>query len=133
MNTLSSEFRPPQRLGQHVIADFYDAENLLDMSDISDVLRRAANAANATVLEMRLHDFGAGYGFTGFALLAESHISVHTWPEHHYVAIDIFMCGNADAEKSLAVLKQHFRPREEQIQRLDRGDRLAATSLEITP
>jgi len=113
------------RLGQHIIADFYDAEELFDMSAVGEILTAAAQAADATVLEMRMHDFGPNHGFTGFALLAESHISVHTWPEHGYAAIDIFMCGSVTPDKSLDILRDYFRPKHEHIQHVSRGNGLS--------
>ena len=68
-------------------------------------LREGATAAGATVLEVRLHGFGAGQGVTGVALLAESHISIHSWPEHGYAAIDIFLCGaRHNADDALAAI-----------------------------
>jgi S-adenosylmethionine decarboxylase len=73
------------------------------------------------VLEVNLHDFGAENGFTGVALLAESHISIHTWPEYAYAAIDIFMCGDLDPEVSLAVLSAYFQPETTEMQILKRG------------
>lgn len=85
------------------------------------VLERAAKAAGAVVLEVKLHDFGDRAGFTGVALLAESHISIHTWPEHGYAAIDVFMCGDCDPLASVDVLRAFFAPDREDIQQLKRG------------
>ncbi len=79
-----------------------------------------------------MHDFGDRCGFTGVAVLAESHISIHTWPENDYAAIDIFMCGDAEPMRSLDVLRQYFTPGREQVDILQRGNMaqfaLAATS-----
>lgn len=82
--------------GRHLIAELHDAAHLSDADFIEAALRDAAAAAGATVLDVRLHHFGPGQGVTGVALLAESHISIHTWPEHGYAAIDIFMCGRTN-------------------------------------
>jgi S-adenosylmethionine/arginine decarboxylase-like enzyme len=68
--------------GLHLVADIAGASGLGDLPLIEAVLREAAQAARATVLDVRLHHFGPGKGVTGVALLAESHISIHTWPEH---------------------------------------------------
>ena len=122
LNTLS-----PGALGKHLIADFCGASHLFDGEPAKAVLRKAAEAAGATVLDVNVHDFGDRFGFTGLALLAESHISIHTWPENGYVAIDIFMCGDADPSLSLAVLKDHFTPDKEQVQLLHRGSVAALT------
>jgi S-adenosylmethionine decarboxylase len=79
--------------GHHLIADLAGCSGLDDAARIQRCLVDAARAAGATVLEVRLHKFGGGMGVTGVALLAESHISIHTWPEHGTACIDIFMCG----------------------------------------
>jgi len=92
-------------LGRHLIADIVGASGLDDCARIEATLRTAAQAARVTVLDVRLHHFGEGAGVTGVALLAESHISIHTWPEHAIAAIDIFVCGaNADPDAALAVI-----------------------------
>lgn len=108
-------------LGIHLIADFFDSTALYDPTPAQDALTRAALAAKAQVLSVETHDFGQRAGFTGVALLAESHISVHTWPEHGYAAIDIFMCGDAEPQRSLDVLKSFFRPQRVEVQSIQRG------------
>lgn len=85
------------------------------------ILTEAATAAQATLLDIHLHDFGARAGFTGVALLAESHISIHTWPEYDHAAIDIFMCGDADPYLSLKVLENYFTPAFTKVQMIERG------------
>lgn len=79
--------------GRHLVADLHGCTGLDDVHRIEAALRAGADAAGATVLDVRLHPFGPGAGVTGVALLAESHISIHSWPEHRYAAIDIFVCG----------------------------------------
>ncbi len=91
--------------GRHLIADLHGCAGLTDVDLIERALRDAAEAAGATVLDVRLHAFGEGQGVTGMALLAESHLSIHSWPEHGYAAVDIFLCGaRHDPEDALAVI-----------------------------
>jgi S-adenosylmethionine decarboxylase len=91
--------------GQHLIADLVNCAGLADAALVERALTDAAAAAGATLLEVRLHSFGPGQGVTGVALLAESHISIHTWPEHGCACVDIFMCGRThDLDAALGVI-----------------------------
>ena len=92
-------------LGQHLIADLVACSRLDDEACIGACLAEAAACAGATLLEMRLHGFGVGKGVTGVALLAESHISIHTWPEHGCACVDLFLCGlRHDLDAALAAI-----------------------------
>jgi len=93
--------------GTHLLADLHgaDAALLADAAAIDALLRRAALAAGAHILAGHFHSFGAGGGVTGVLLLAESHISIHTWPEDGFAAVDIFMCGAARPRLALAVIE----------------------------
>lgn len=97
--------------GSHLIIDFWDAENLDNQALIERTLKEAVEAAGATLLHIHLHRFTEGGGVSGVAVLAESHISVHTWPERGYAAFDIFMCGGAEPRRSLPVLQNAFHPK----------------------
>ena len=96
--------------GAHVLADLWGAERLDDIEYMEDALRKAIEVCGATLLHIHLHHFGEGCGVSGVAVLAESHISVHTWPERGFAAFDIFMCGSCDPELALPVLQKHFNP-----------------------
>ena len=96
--------------GTHLILDLWDAENLDRLDIMEAAMREAVNTCGATLLHIHLHHFTPGYGISGVAVLAESHISVHTWPERGFAAFDVFMCGEAKPELSIEVLKKHFRP-----------------------
>ena len=114
--------------GRHLIADLHGCIGLDDIDLIEAALTDAAVAAGATLLEVRLHDFGAGQGVTGVALLAESHISIHSWPEHGYAAIDIFLCAEwHDVEAGLAVISAALRAERVDKQLIARGA-MAATA-----
>lgn len=90
---------------RHLIVDLQARAPLDDPRLIEAVLREAVAAARVTLLDVRLHHFGEGNGVTGVALLAESHISIHTWPESALAAIDIFTCGvQARPEEALATI-----------------------------
>ena len=97
--------------GSHLIIDLWEADGLNDRDRIEQALVDAVNAAGATLLHIHLHVFEPGGGISGVAVLAESHISVHTWPERGYAAFDIFMCGEAEPRKALSVLKRAFDPK----------------------
>ena len=96
--------------GSHLIIDLWDAEGLDDRDRIEQAMIDAVKAAGSTLLHIHLHKFSDGGGISGVAVLAESHISVHTWPERKYAAFDVFMCGDAEPRKALAVFKAAFQP-----------------------
>lgn len=107
--------------GLHLLVDFYEAEHLQDQALIERALRDAAKTCGATVLSLHLHSFGPDSGITGVAVLSESHISIHTWPETGYIALDIFMCGTCDPRQAVPVLKEYFNPQREHITEYKRG------------
>lgn len=107
--------------GLHLIADFYNAKPLNDINVMEQALTEAARVAGATLLHIHLHTFSDGGGITGVALLAESHISVHTWPELEYAAFDVFMCGDAEPEKAIALLQSTFTPQRVELKSITRG------------
>ena len=96
--------------GSHLIIDLWEAQHLDDLEVIELALHRAVQAAGATLLHIHLHEFSPNGGVSGVAVLAESHISIHTWPERSYAALDVFMCGGAEPHKVLPILKHTFRP-----------------------
>lgn len=107
--------------GLHLLIDFWDAKHLQDAAVIEHAMRDAATACGATVLEIKLHSFGEDAGITGVAILAESHISIHTWPEINYIALDVFVCGTCDPHQALTVLRAVFKPKKECIMEYVRG------------
>ena len=98
--------------GRHLLADFHGvaAGRLGDAAAIEALLRAAADAAGATPVAGHFHPFGPGLGVTGVLLLAESHLSIHTWPEHGFAAVDVFMCGSARPELAVDVIEAALAP-----------------------
>lgn len=96
--------------GIHLIIDLWGASRLDDLALMERTLREAVRECGATLLHIHLHHFTPNGGISGVAVLAESHISVHTWPERDYGAFDVFMCGDAEPVRSVAVLERAFAP-----------------------
>ena len=107
--------------GVHLIIDLYDAQRLDDLDHIEATLRRCVDAAGATLLHLHLHHFEPNGGVSGVAVLAESHISIHSWPETNYAALDVFMCGKADPDKCVPVLREAFGAKRVAVSELLRG------------
>lgn len=109
-------------VGAHVLADFWGCQfNKLDDAELlMKSLREAAKAANMTILGEEAHKFEP-QGFTGMLLLAESHISIHTYPEKGYAAIDVFTCGSGMTQKAIDHLKGILLPTRSKERILFRG------------
>ena len=96
--------------GMHLLVDLWGASRLDDPAHIDAALRDAALIAGATILHSHFHHFTPNGGVSGVVVLAESHISIHTWPERDFAAIDLFMCGACDPNLSIPVLQAAFNP-----------------------
>ncbi|MEX0693446.1 MAG: adenosylmethionine decarboxylase [Rhodospirillales bacterium] len=96
--------------GTHLIIDIYGAKRLDELPHVETALRAAVDAAGATLLHIHLHHFTPNGGISGVAVLAESHISIHTWPECGYAALDVFMCGDAMPHETIEILREAFSP-----------------------
>nr|WP_029010775.1 adenosylmethionine decarboxylase [Azospirillum halopraeferens] len=108
--------------GTHLIVDLWDAERLDDIEHVRRTLVEAVEVAGATLLHIHLHHFTPNGGVSGVAVLAESHISIHTWPERGYAALDIFMCGDARPHAAIPVLERAFSPGGVRCDELLRGE-----------
>jgi S-adenosylmethionine decarboxylase len=106
--------------GVHLIIDLNGAERLDDIDHIEATLRRCVEAAGATLLHIHLHHFQPN-GVSGVAVLAESHISIHTWPDAGYAALDVFMCGVADPDACIPVLREAFAAQSVGVNEILRG------------
>ena len=102
-------------VGRHLLVDFYGCKVPIKAEKLQRRLSDAAHAAGATVLSGHCHDFVENEGATAFVMLAESHISAHTWPEREVTAIDIFMCGDAQTDVALDRLRALFAPVSEHV------------------
>jgi S-adenosylmethionine decarboxylase len=109
--------------GTHLLVELWgaDAKSLTDCALIEKTLIDGAKASGATILHSYMHPFGPDMGVSGVVMLAESHISIHTWPERGYAALDLFMCGKCDPYKALPFLKTAFRPQAVQVGEQKRG------------
>ncbi len=109
--------------GVHLLADFHgvDAAHLEDGAALDALLRKAATGAGARILHSHFHGFGTGAGVTGVVLLAESHISIHTWPEFGFAAVDIFMCGSAQPQQALSIIEATLQARSFELRTIERG------------
>jgi S-adenosylmethionine decarboxylase len=107
--------------GTHLIIDLWGATNLADPEHIDQVLRDAAIATGATILHGHFHHFGPNSGVSGVLVLAESHVSIHTWPERDYAALDIFVCGACNPYLAIPLLKKGFQPERVQLAEHKRG------------
>lgn len=108
--------------GKHCIQEIYGADStkLNDEAFVHASLVEAARVANATVLDVRTHLFDP-QGVTGFVLLSESHISIHTWPELGYAAVDVYTCGDTtEPREACEYLSECFEAADWAVVSLDR-------------
>jgi S-adenosylmethionine decarboxylase len=110
-----------QFAGTHLLVELWGAERLDDLANVESALRGAAIATGATILHVSLHHFSLNGGISGVVVLSESHITIHTWPERHYAALDVFVCGCCDPYLALPVLREHFAPAHVQLSEQRRG------------
>jgi S-adenosylmethionine decarboxylase len=111
-------------IGRHLLLEHWGGE--LAPRALEAAMRGAAEVAGATVLSAHFHPFPGG-GVTGVLLLAESHITAHTWPEHGYAALDLFMCGAARVEAAADHLDAALRPARSERRIVVRGQRNQAS------
>ena len=111
-----------EHLGRHVIIELWGCGEIInDASLVESAMRSAVDAANATLLDLFVHEFSP-QGVTGVAVLSESHLSIHTWPEYGYVAADVFTCGSTTKPEAAAeVLRKAFEATTADIRELERG------------
>ncbi|MBN2059839.1 MAG: adenosylmethionine decarboxylase [Deltaproteobacteria bacterium] len=107
--------------GIHLLIEIWQAKHLTDLSKIREILLKVVDACGVTLLNIDLHVFSPNDGISGIAVLKESHISIHTWPEFHYAAVDIFVCGSVNPRSAVSVLEKEFKPTKMEVQEIKRG------------
>ncbi|MEM7775283.1 MAG: adenosylmethionine decarboxylase [Pseudomonadota bacterium] len=110
--------------GNHLIIDLFGAKRLDDLKHVEATLARCVDVAGATLLHCHLHHFTPNGGVSGVAVLSESHISIHSWPEADYAALDVFMCGDAKPHLCVDVLREAFEARDVVVKTHRRGEEL---------
>jgi len=109
-------------LGRHLLAELTgcEAAALADLQGVTTAMLQAAEASGATIVTHSFHHFSP-YGVSGAVIIAESHLAIHTWPEHEFAAVDFFTCGAVDMDRGLALLKAAFSAKGESRIELERG------------
>jgi S-adenosylmethionine decarboxylase len=110
-------------LGIHLLAEFTECNTstLNNLPELEKIMKEAARQSGATVVNSVFHHYNP-QGLSGIVVIAESHISIHTWPEYGYAAVDCFTCGSTvDPWKALEHLKEALNCKEVQVQNINRG------------
>ena len=112
-----------RKVGRHLIIELYDCEPsiLSDADRLREILRGAVLAINGKICGDFFHKFDGGGGVSGVIAMAESHISIHTWPEYGYAARDVFTCGSLDPDRAYSFILEQIRPGRSSVMRIERG------------
>ncbi|MGW8272790.1 MAG: adenosylmethionine decarboxylase [Thermodesulfovibrionales bacterium] len=110
-------------LGTHLLVELKDCNpaTLMSLQKVTDAMVTAAREAKATIVDVSFHEFNP-FGISGMVVIAESHLSIHTWPEYSYAAVDIFTCGDLiEPEKAAQYLIDRFECKNPSIVEMKRG------------
>ncbi len=110
-------------LGKHILAEYKGCDESIinDIKSVEKVMIEAAKAAGATVIDSSFHRFEP-HGVSGVVIISESHLAIHTWPEHSYASVDIFTCGECmDPKISYEFLKSAFKTKDATSKTILRG------------
>ncbi len=110
-------------LGRHLLLELFDCDPdaINNLEAVKAVLIEAAKRAQATIVDVVFHEFNP-FGVSGVVVIAESHLSIHTWPEYRYAAVDVFSCGDVlQPEVAVSYLVEQFGARRTSIVELQRG------------
>ena len=97
-------------LGNHLLIELYDCSRdvINDVGKVEEIMPEAVRISGATIVQSIFHKFNP-HGVSGVVVIAESHFSIHTWPEYGYCAVDIFTCGESiDTRKALQYLRKRL-------------------------
>ncbi len=111
-------------LGRHILAEFFDCnhEFMKNTDYIEKEMNKAAEACGATVVESVFHTFNP-FGVSGAVVIKESHLTIHTWPEYNYAAVDVFTCGDTvNPWDACNYLKEALQSKEVDVVELNRGE-----------
>ncbi|MBI2218801.1 MAG: adenosylmethionine decarboxylase [Candidatus Rokubacteria bacterium] len=117
-------------LGRHLLLELFDCDLdvIASCEAVKAALIEAAKRAQATVVDVVFHEFNP-FGVSGVVVIAESHLSIHTWPEYRYAAVDIFSCGDVlQPEVAASYLVEQFGAERTSVVELLRGLFLRASS-----
>ncbi len=110
-------------LGTHLLVELRDCNPAIlnSLDNVRDALVSAAKEAKATIIDISFHEFNP-FGISGMVVIAESHLSIHTWPEYCYAAVDIFTCGDViKPEVAAAALIERFESKSPSMVEMKRG------------
>ncbi len=109
-------------LGKHFLAELFGckSEIINNVELVEGHMKTSVLLSGATIVQSVFHTFSP-YGVSGVVIVAESHLAVHTWPEHDYVAIDFFSCGDLECERAISNLQIGFGAERIEIKKIDRG------------
>ena len=117
-------------LGRHLLLELFDCDldAINNVEAVKGALIEAAKRAQATIVDVVFHEFNP-FGVSGVVVIAESHLSIHTWPEYRYAAVDIFSCGDVlQPEIAANYLVEHFGAERTSVVEMQRGTFLGATA-----
>ncbi len=110
-------------LGRHLLVELYDCDTkvISDVRTIENIMVGAAHAAKATIVDVVFHNFNPN-GISGVIVIAESHLTIHSWPEHNYASVDIYTCGSTiNPWKAFDYLVKHFKAKNVTASEFKRG------------
>jgi S-adenosylmethionine decarboxylase len=108
-------------IGRHIILEMWGCQNLDSVETAEQALREMVDALDVNLLDLKVYPFSP-IGVTGMAIVSESHLVIHTWPEHGYAAVDVFTCGAPrDPQEAVTVLRRLYRPEHIGVMEINRG------------